>query len=151
MSQFVIRVAAIAVVLISAVSCRHDPASPPPPFGLVVDTDKLQYSLAVDRIARVTLTNHSIRPVYLPMDVYVVCERRRDGDWADAFAWFSVDGVAPSFAIAPSEIQTDEFQLWFYVLTPGTYRFRYFVYADGGVTSLLPIEERVSPPFVIVP
>ena len=34
---------------------------------------------------------------------------------------------------------------------PGTYRFRYLVYTDPALRVLFPLEERVSPPFVLVP
>lgn len=32
---------------------------------------------------------------------------------------------------------------------PGTYRFRYFAYADARLRSLIPVEERASPPITI--
>jgi hypothetical protein len=112
----------------------------------------LAYALSVDSLAYVTLTNASTAPIYLRMDSYVLYERFAEGAWRDAFAWFVVDGIGPSFPIAPGESHTDVLQLWFYLPgRPGTYRFRYLVYADREVRSLLLLEERVSPSFVVSP
>jgi hypothetical protein len=150
MCRLLIYLAVLAAGITGATGCHSDPAGPPPRFGLAVETDKPQYSLAADSVALVTLTNPSDGVVYLPMDVYVVCERLGNGEWRDAFAWFSVDGIGRSFPLSPGSAQTDVLQLWFYLPEhPGTYRFRYFVYADSDVRSLLPIEQRVSPPFVL--
>lgn len=144
--------ALLLAAIAGASACHSDPAAPPARFDLVVETDKVEYSLAADSIARVLLTNRSDRAVYLPMDSYVVYERLRDGEWRDAFAWFVVDGVGRSFPLAPGRVRTDELPLRFYLPNrPGTYRFRYFVYGDPGVRSPLPVEERVSPPFVLTP
>ena len=143
---------ALAVGLAGLASCRSDVAAPPPTFNLAVATDKPQYSLATDSIALVSLANRSDRAVYLPMDVYVVCERLRDGNWADSFAWFSVDGVTPFFWLSPGTALTDKLQLWFYLPNqPGTYRVRYFVYDDPELQTLAPLEERVSAPFTLTP
>ena len=142
----------LAVSLAGLASCRGDAAGPLPAFNLAVETDKPQYSLATDTIALVSLTNRSDRDVYLPMDVYVVCERLRDGSWTDSFPWFSVDGVTRSFPLRPGSTLTDKLQLWFYLPNrPGTYRVRYFVYADADVQTLVPLEERVSAAFILTP
>ena len=143
---------ALAVGLAGLASCRSDVAAPPPTFNLAVATDKPQYSLATDSIALVSLANRSDRAVYLPMDVYVVCERLRDGNWADSFAWFSVDGVTPFFWLSSGAAVTDKLRLWFYLPNqPGTYRVRYFVYDDPELQTLAPLEERVSAPFTLTP
>lgn len=144
-----------SVLLLAAIAgvagCSDNSAAPPSSsFDLVVGTDKGTYSLPTDSIALVTVSNQSDRDVYLPMDVYVVCERLSDGEWQDAFAWFSVDGTGRSFPLSPGEVITDELRLWFYLPDqPGTYRVRYFVYSDPDVQSVIPVEERVSPPFVL--
>jgi hypothetical protein len=118
------------------------------PFNLAVTTDRSRYVLPADSLALVTLTNHSDQPVFLPMDSYVVYERLRDGEWRDAFAWFVVDGFGRSFPIAPGASNTDVLRLWFYLPdSPGTYRFRYYAYADSALKRLLPLDERVSAPF----
>jgi len=140
---------ALAVGL-AASGCGDDPAGPLGPFDLIVATDKAEYSLTTDSVARVTLTNRSDRVVYLPMASYLVYERLRDGEWRDPFAWFVVDGIGRSFSLDPGAAVTDELQLQFYLPDqPGIYRFRYLAYADPVVRSLLPIEERVSQPVVV--
>jgi hypothetical protein len=142
-------ICALAVGL-AATGCGNDLAGQLGPFDLIVATDKSEYSLTADSVARVTLSNRSDRLVYLPMASYLECERLRDGEWRDAFAWFVVDGIGRSFSLAPGAAVTDELQLRFYLPhQPGTYRFRYLVYADPAVRSLLPIEERVSEPVVV--
>ena len=119
-------------------------------YHLSVESDKAVYSLSTDSSAYVTVENRSDRPIFLPMDSYVVYERLVDGEWRDAFAWFVVDGVGRSFRIAAGARHTDVLQLWFYLVNrPGTYRFRYLAYADSSVQRLLPLEERVSPPFEV--
>jgi len=139
----------VLAVGLAATGCGA-PAGPPGSFDLIVATDKPEYSLATDSVARVTLTNRSDRVVYLPMASYLVYERLRDGDWRDAFAWFVVDGVGRSFPLDPGAAVTDELQLRFYLPDqPGTYRFQYFAYGDPAVRLLLPIEERVSQPVVV--
>ena len=136
------------VVSLLAAGCG-DPAGPGS-LDLVVTTDKPEYSLRTDSIARVTLANRSDGAVYLPMDSYLVYERLRDGEWQDAFAWFIVDGIGRSFRLEAGATLTDELQVPFYLAgRPGTYRFRYFVYADSRVRFLLPVEQRVSQPVVV--
>lgn len=131
--------------------CGGGPTGPRQ-FDLVVATDKPEYSLDIDSLVRVTLTNRSHRVVYLPMGSYVVYERLRAGDWRDGFAWFILDGLGPSFSLDPGDAVTDELQLGFYLRDqPGTYRFRYLAYSDPNVKSLLPIEERVSQPVIVGP
>jgi hypothetical protein len=143
---------ALAVGLAGLASCRSDVAAPPPTFNLAVATDKPQYSLATDSLALVSVTNRSDRAVYLPMDVYVVLERLRNGIWADSLVWFSVDGLSRSFPLSPAATVTDTLRLWFYLPNrPGTYRVRYFVYADPELQTLAPLEKRVSAPFTVTP
>ena len=121
-------------------------------YHVAISPDKTSYSLSTDSSAYVTITNHSDRPVFLPMDSYVVYERLVDGQWRDAYAWFVVDGIGRSFPIATGTSHTDELQLWFYLANrPGTYRFRYFAYADSAGQQLLPLKERVSPSFKLQP
>jgi hypothetical protein len=151
--RLLLHTAALAVCLNAVAGCR-EPVAPSPPghLEIAVETDKPQYSLATDSVARVKLTNRGDGAVFLPMDSYVVYERFRDGAWRDAFTWFVVDGVGRSFPLSPGASLTDDLQLRFYLPNrPGTYRFRYFVYADPEVTSLLPVKERVSPPFTLSP
>jgi hypothetical protein len=140
----------LLLATVAGVAACSDNSAAPPSFDLVVTTDTATYALPADSIAQVTITNQSDRDVYLPMDVYVVCERLSDGEWRDAFAWFSVDGIGRSFPLSPGQDISDQLRLWFYLPDqPGTYRVRYLVYADPDVESLLPVEERVSPPFVL--
>ena len=139
-------------LLPALLACGEPAAGPPPNFDVSVASDQPTYVLARDSLAYATLTNASTAPVYLPMDSYVVYERLTDGEWRNPFAWFVVDGVGRSFPVRPSESRTDVLRLWFYLHDrPGTYRFRYFVYADPDLRSLLPLDERVSPTFVISP
>jgi hypothetical protein len=140
----------LIAMLAGVAACSDTSTAPASSFDLVVATDKASYTLPADSVAQITISNQSDRDVYLPMDVYVVCERLSDGEWRDAFPWFSVDGIGRSFAVAPGDTVSNELQLWFYLPDqPGTYRVRYLVYADPDVQSLLPVEERVSPPFVV--
>ena len=139
---------ALAVSL--AVSGCDGPVGPADRLDLVVSTDKAEYSLAADSVSRVTLTNRSDRAVYLPMSTYVVYETLRDGVWQDALPWFGVDGVGISFPLSPGESRGDDLSLRVYLPDqPGTYRFRYFAYADARLRFLIPVEERVSPPITI--
>ena len=98
-------------------------------YHLSIASDKTVYSLNTDSAAYVTIENLSDRPVFLPMDSYVVYERLVDGQWRDAYAWFVVDGIGRSFPLFSEARHTDVLQLWFYLADrPGTYRFRYFAY-----------------------
>ena len=129
-----------------------EPSGIPSGYHLVISSDKTAYSISTDSSAYITMENQSDRPVFLPMDSYVVYERLVDGQWRDAFAWFVVDGNGRSFPLAAGARHTDELQLWFYLTDrPGTYRFRYFAYADSAVRQLLPLEERVSKSFELRP
>jgi len=56
-------ICALAVGL-AASGCGDDPAGPPGAFDLIVATDKPEYSLTTDSVARVTLSNRSDRVVY---------------------------------------------------------------------------------------
>ena len=132
--------------------CREPSGTLPSVYQLAITSDKATYSLSTDSSAYVTIANHSDRPVFLPMDSYVVYERLVAGQWRDAFAWFVVDGIGRSFPVPPGTSRTDELQLRFYLASrPGTYRFRYFAYADSAVQRLLPSEERVSHTFELLP
>lgn len=141
---------ALAVAL-ALCACGENPAAPVH-YDLAVTTDKPAYSLSTDSVASITLTNRSDRPVFLPMDSYVVYERLLNDEWTDAYAWFVVDGVGRSFPLAAGDAITDQLPLWFYLAgQPGTYRLRYFIYADPGVGELLPVDGRVSAPFTLGP
>lgn len=143
----------LAAALVVAVGgCGNDPAAPviPAVFDLVIETDRPQYSVADDSIAYISLTNRSNRAVHLPMDSYVVYERLRDGQWTDAYAWFVVDGIGISFPVLPGATVKNQLELWFYLRDrPGTYRLRYLVYEDPQLRVRLPLEERVSAPFIV--
>ncbi|GAC1693353.1 MAG: hypothetical protein NVS9B3_11590 [Gemmatimonadaceae bacterium] len=129
-------------------ACKHTATAPL--LDLVAQTDKPLYSLATDRMARISLANRSDRSVYLPMDTYVLCERLRDGVWVDAFAWLTADGLTPTLALPPGQTLSDNLYLSAYLPNrPGTYRIRYLVYADRAVQTLVPLEKRVSPPFTV--
>lgn len=138
------------LVSLMATGCG-DAAGPGRGFDLAVATDKSEYSLRGDSLARVSLANRSDRSVYLPMGIYVVYERLRDGEWQDAVAWFIVDGIGPSFRLEPGATSADEFQVPLYLADqPGTYRFRYFVYVDPKLRFPLPTDERVSQPIEVL-
>jgi len=138
-------------LLLALCACRDNTVGPAH-YSLAVQTDKVAYSLAADSNATITITNHSDRSVFLPMDRYVVYERLVDGQWVDGYAWFVVDGVGRSFPLAPGESLSNELELWFYLTgQPGTYRLRYFVYTDPDVHHLLPLAERISSPFTLAP
>ena len=133
----------LAFPLLLAICACRDNALSPAHYALAVQTDKAAYSLAADSNADITITNHSDRSVFLPMDSYVVYERLVNGQWVDAYAWFVVDGVGRSFPLAPGTSLSNQLQLWFYLPgQPGTYRLRYFVYTDPEVQ--LPLEERIG-------
>ena len=142
-------------LLAAVVACDDSSLSPvadASDFDLSIETDRPQYALSADSVAYVTVTNASSASVHFPMASYVVYERFAEGAWRDPFAWFIVDGIGPSFPLPPGAAHTDQLQLWFYLPgRPGTYRFRYFVYADPEVRSLLPLEERVSAHFTVTP
>ncbi len=74
--------------------CGGGPTGPRQ-FDLVVATDKPEYSLDIDSLVRVTLTNRSHRVVYLPMGSYVVYERLRAGDWRMASPGSSSTALGP--------------------------------------------------------
>lgn len=81
-------------VTLAATGCGGEPAGPTGPVDLVVATDKPAYSFATDSVARVTLTNRSDRFIYVPMSIYVVYERLRDGEWRE-------ERVSRTVAIGP--------------------------------------------------
>jgi hypothetical protein len=121
-----------------------------PDVRLIVQTDKSAYSLASDRVAQITLTNHSGGPVYLPMGSYVGYERLVGTRWEGPFQWFAVDGIGRSILVPTGDVRTDELEMWFYLAgQPGTYRIQYWIYGDARLDWLLPLEERVSIPFVV--
>lgn len=130
--------------------CDGESAGPRLDHGLTIKTNKAVYSLATDRIARVTLSNRSDDPVYLPMGSYVAYERLVAGQWVDAFEWFTVDGIGRSLPLAAGSTRIDQLELWAYLAdSPGTYRFRYWLYADPTLEVLLPLLERVSSRFIV--
>ena len=98
-----------------------------------------------------TLTNRSDHAIYLRMDTYVLCDRLVAGEWRDPIAWFVVDGVGNTFRIGPGESHSDGLDLRYLDGRPGTYRFRYLAYRDPDARSPVALEERVSPPFEVVP
>jgi hypothetical protein len=69
---------------------------------LLVRSDKPSYSLTVDHSAVPLLINRSGRPVYLPMNEYVVVEHLAEGTWQQGVGWFAVDGDGVSFAWIPA-------------------------------------------------
>ncbi len=147
----------IALATLAAVTACDNPAATKPypialqPYDLRIGTDAAVYSLASDEAVRITLTNHSPDDVHLFMGVYVVFERLRDGEWVDPGAWLIVDGIGRTFAVAPGVSHRDVLPLVYLRGRPGIHRVRYYAYADPAATTLLPLEERVSTPFVIVP
>jgi hypothetical protein len=143
-NKFLVVLAATAVLS----NCRE--GSTAPRLGLVINTDKPSYSFATDSVAYVTLTNTSNQTIHLPMSTYVVYERLVDGAWRDAADWFIVDGVGKSIPIPSGIHYRDDLPIRFYLRgQSGTYRFRYLVYADADLSSLLHISDRVSPPFTV--
>jgi hypothetical protein len=127
-----------------------DGALSAPDVRLSVQTDKSAYSLARDRVAEITLTNHSREPVYLPMGSYVGYERLVGNRWEGPFEWFSVDGIGRSILVSSGDVRNDQLEMWFYLADqPGTYRIQYWIYGDAKLGWLLPLEERVSEPFVV--
>jgi hypothetical protein len=66
--------------------------------------------------------------------------------------WFTTDGVGSAFALAPGAARRDALPLRFYTPgRPGTYRFRYAIYADAGVRAARPEAERVPPALTVAP
>jgi hypothetical protein len=132
--------------------CAGDSAGPTPERGLTIETDKPVYSLAADSTASVTLTNRSGSPLYMPMGSYLEYERLVGGEWGEAFAWFTIDGIGRFVSMPAGAARKDELEIWVYLADqPGTYRFRYWLYADNALRRLLPLEERVSLPFTVTP
>jgi len=146
------RLALLTAVCAMTAGCDREPAGPAPEYDLAIETDRAWYSLATDRVVRISLTNRSSRDVYLPMDSYVVYERLQWGDWREPMDWFVVDGIGRSFPVAREAVHEDDLDIQFYLRDrPGVYRFRYYVYSDASASTLLPLDERVSQPFTIVP
>jgi hypothetical protein len=151
MTRFLL-LCAIACVIAVGSACDDGATGTSPTDRVSIETDKTVYSLASDSFAIVTLTNRVDRTLYLPMGEYLAYERLVDGEWRDGYAWFTVDGIGRSFSIEPMASQDDQLELWAYLAgQPGTYRFQYFVYISRYLGGLLPLEERVSAPFVVTP
>src|SRR5688500_16920862 len=98
---------ALLAALLACDDSSLSPAADVSDFHLSIETNRPQYTLSADSFAYVTVTNASTAPVYFPMASYVVYERLVDGEWDDPFAWFIVDGIGPSFPLAPGAVHTD--------------------------------------------
>ncbi len=133
--------------------CRRDgPTDLAAGASVRVTSDRAQYSVAANDVARVTITNESDRAVYLPMAQYVLHEHLVDGAWRDESSWFTVDGIGMSIEVPPGATLTDGLSVARYLVKgPGTYRFRYLVFADAQWRSPLPVDQRVSAPFLVTP
>jgi hypothetical protein len=131
--------------------CSGDPTGSAE-YRISISTDKLEYSLASDSIAVITLRNAAGAAVHLPMGMYVFYEQRENGTWSAATAWFIADGVGPSFSLAPGTTMEDRLPLRFYLGSrPGTYRIQYRVFEDNRLRRELPLTHRVSQPFTVSP
>jgi hypothetical protein len=118
--------------------------------ALLVKTDKLVYSLSVDVEAHVTLINHGSVRIYAPMNEYVYVEQWSDNGWINRSPWFVVDGIGPSFPVAPGDSLTSPPMSFAYVnRRAGTYRFVFEVALDRLGRHLVPEEQRVSEPFMV--
>ena len=144
--------AALALAAIVVSGCASEPTAPAvaAPLGLEVAVAKTAYSFASDTAVRVTFENTSAQPVYLLMGTYVVCERLVGESWQYESEWFVVDGIGPSFPLAPGASIADEMRLA-YLTGPGTFRFLYRVWADPALRTVLHIDDRVSPTFTVDP
>lgn len=117
---------------------------------VLIATDKSVYSLSVDVEARVTLINQGPLPIYAPMNEYVYVEQRSDNGWINRSPWFVVDGLGPSFPVAPGDSLTSPPMSFGYVnRRAGTYRFVFEVALDRFGRQLVPEEQRVSAPFEV--
>lgn len=151
MTRFLLSCGTVCLTALSS-GCGDDTTGASPTTGVSVETDKAEYSLASDSFAVVTLTSLSNQSLHLPLSGYVAYQRLVDGEWSDAFSWFTSDGIGRSFPLLPMASRTDQLELWFYLVgQPGTYRFQYLVYASHRLNAQLPLEERVSAPFVVTP
>jgi hypothetical protein len=150
MRRFRLAFSAVLSATFAANGCGGGAVGPDP--QLTVETDKPAYSLATDSFVHITLTNRTDSPIYVPMGSYLAYERLVAGEWRDLFQWFIVDGIGRSFTLAGGDARTDVLEVWYYLAgRPGTYRFQYWIYADPGLSRLLPLEDRVSVPFEVTP
>jgi hypothetical protein len=118
--------------------------------ALLVQTDKPVYSLSVDVEARVTLINQGSVRIYAPMNEYVYVEQWSDNGWINRTPWFVIDGIGPSFPVAPGDSLTSPPMSFNYVnRRAGTYRFVFNVALDRLGRHLVPEQQRVSEPFMV--
>ena len=141
---------AVATGLVGlAAGCGTEPSDLGAP-ALLVKTDKLVYDLSVDVEAHVTLINHGSVRIYAPMNEYVHVEQWSDNGWINRRPWFVVDGIGPSFPVAPGDSLTSPPMSFDYVnRRAGTYRFVFEVALDRLGRHLVSEEQRVSEAFKV--
>lgn len=145
-------IATLSLAAIVTSACAREPTAPATaaPLGLEVAVAKTAYSFASDSAVRVTLRNTSSRPIHLLMGTYVVCERLVGESWEYEAEWFIIDGIGPSFPLAPGATLANEMPLA-YLSGPGTFRFVFRAYADARLRTILHFDDRVSPTFTVDP
>ena len=144
------RLLAILLAITALIGCGSTGPSGLPAPDLVVKTDKPVYSLSVDVEAHVTLINTGSVQIYAPMNEYVFVEQWSDNGWINRSPWFAIDGVGPSFPVAPGDTLSSPAMSFGYVnRRAGTYRFVFEVALDRFGRQLVPEEQRVSEPFQV--
>ena len=144
-------------ILFSLFACDSGPTEPESvpteqeSVRLVITTDKTMYTPGIDYAATPILVNAGRDTVYVLMGEYVHAERWIGNGWAYAASWFVVDGVGPSFPLAPGDTLAVVPMRFDYVgRRLGKYRFVFAVAYDREMRRPLPKEKRVSTTFELV-
>lgn len=130
--------------------CEHD-SSTNFVSDVSVNVENVAYIFDSGQRPLVTLRNDSKHYVYLGLGSFVGFEQFKYGQWINFTDWFAIFGNVPYQSLAPGKSITHDLPFDYFQLEeiPGTYRFKFFVYRDTELSTLLPLNQRVSQPFEV--
>ena len=123
-------------------------------YSLEIETEHTHHTLgAIGEEVRVHIKNKSNVPLYLLIPSgYVELEKHTQTGWHNLGLWYGWIGIPPSpYAIEPGETFSGvPLQLTSEIIDgPGLYRFRFKLYKNIDPLELMPLDKRVSNPFMI--
>ncbi len=123
-------------------------------YLLEIETESIQYSLNdIGEEVRFDIKNRSGVPVYLLIPgPYITLEKQVHTQWVNLGTWYYWIGIGPWWhAIEPGETYPGvPLQLTAEIIDgPGLYRFRVKIHSKKETNELLPLDKRVSNPFMI--
>jgi hypothetical protein len=123
-------------------------------YLLEIETENTQYSFNdIGEEVRFYIKNRSGVPVYLLIPgPYITLEKQVHTQWVNLGTWYGWLGIGPwpqaiepgdTFPGVPLQLTSETID------GPGLYRFRIKIYSNQETNKLLPLDKRVSNPFMI--